>query len=260
MGDEPIWDGQGDISGKHLLIHPEQGYGDTLMFCRLVKYMEDRGARLTFAVHPPLLRIMKSLDCKADLISVGEPVKNIDLHVPLMSLAHITYDEWVKKNERKAYLRVPEDASCVWAKKLGKSDNLRIGFVCSGNPEHKNDKSRSLNMKTLLDALPEGPEYHLLQKEVRETDKLALLPRKDINSHEQEIKDFADTAAIAAQMDFVVSVDTSVAHLAGAIGKKPFFCCHGGQIGVGVKKDALIYGIKIWNPCGNKSKGIGVSL
>ena len=97
-----------------------------------------------------------------------------------------------------------------------------IGFVCCGNPGHKNDKSRSLNMKTLLDALPRGPEYHLLQKEVRETDRLALSSRKDIYSHEQEINDFADTAAIAAQMDFVVSVDTSVAHLAGAIRKKTF--------------------------------------
>ena len=222
LGDEPIWDGQSDISGKHLLIHPEQGYGDTLMFCRLVKYMEGKGAKLTFAAHTPLFRIMKTLDCQADLISVGEPLKNIDLHVPLMSLAHIAYDEWSQNNERNAYLKVPEEASRVWAKKLGKSDNLRIGFVCSGNPEHKNDKSRSLNMKTLLDALPRGPEYHLLQKEVRETDRLALSPRKDIYSHEQEINDFADTAAIAAQMDFVVSVDTSVAHLAGAIGKKTF--------------------------------------
>ena len=83
---------------------------------------------------------MKTLDCQADLISVGEPLKNIDLHVPLMSLAHIAYDEWSQKNERNAYLKVPEEASRVWAKKLGKSNNLRIGFVCSGNQSTKTIK------------------------------------------------------------------------------------------------------------------------
>lgn len=220
LGDEPFWDGKTEIRGKHLLIHPEQGLGDTLMCCRFISYLENRGARLTFAVQPPLASIMKTLVSCAEIIAVGEDLKGIDLHVPLMSLAHITYDKWQPAPTCDAYLQVPSAALKNWTRKLGDSSALRVGFVCSGNPKHSNDSGRSLNMATFVDRLPAGPEYHLLQKDLRDTDRAAIRHRQDIILHDHEIKDFADTAALCANMDMVVSVDTSVAHLAGAIGKR----------------------------------------
>ena len=220
IGDEPIWDGEAGIEGKHLLIHPEQGLGDTIMCCRFIKFLEDRGARLTFAVQPALNSMMKTLETSANIITVGEDLKGIDLHVPLMSLAHMTYDQWAHIPAANAYLRVPPDTQDIWTSKLGSSSQLRVGFVCSGNPKHSNDAGRSLNMATFVDSLPLGPEYHLLQKDLRETDLAAIRRRPDIVRHNHEINDFADTAALCANMDLVVSVDTSVAHLAGAIGKR----------------------------------------
>ena len=105
-----------------------------------------------------------------------------------------------------------------WDERLGSTDALRIGFICSGNPKHLNDAARSLNMATFLRALPDGPEYHLLQKALRDTDLAAVTRRKDIVTHHDDISDFADTAALCKKMDLVISVDTSVAHLAGALG------------------------------------------
>ena len=220
LGDEPIWDGISSIEGKHLLIHPEQGLGDTIMCCRFIRFLKDRGARLTFAVQPALASIMQTLDSSAEHITVGEDLKGIDLHVPLMSLAHMTYDQWAHDMAPGAYLQVPSTAQDIWAKKLGRTSKLRVGFVCSGNPKHSNDAGRSLNMATFVDSLPMGPEYHLLQKDLRDTDIAAIKRRQDIIRHDHEIADFADTAALCSHMDLVVSVDTSVAHLAGAIGKR----------------------------------------
>ena len=220
LGDEPLWDGKASIKGKHLLIHPEQGLGDTVMCCRFIKYLVEQGARLTFAVQPALRGILNSLDSPADIITVGEDVKNIDFHVPLMSLANITYDNWADSSAETAYLKVPTEAERIWTKKLGPPSKLRVGFVCSGNPKHANDAGRSLNMATFVDALPTGPEYHLLQKDLRDTDLAALARHPHIVRHDHEISDFSDTAALCSHMDFVVSVDTSVAHLAGAIGKQ----------------------------------------
>ncbi len=220
LGDEPIWDGVSSIKDKHLLIHPEQGLGDTIMFCRFIQFLKDRGARLTFAVQPALSSIMQTLDSSAELITVGEDLKSIDLHVPLMSLAYMTYDQWAHDKVPHAYLQVPCTAQDIWANKLGCTSKLRVGFVCSGNPKHSNDAGRSLNMATFVDSLPMGPEYHLLQKDLRDTDIAAIKRRKDIIRHDHEIADFAETAALCSHMDLVVSVDTSVAHLAGAIGKR----------------------------------------
>ncbi len=101
---------------------------------------------------------------------------------------------------------------------MGDSDSFKIGFVCSGNPNHANDAARSLNMATFLQALPVGPEYHLLQKDLRDTDLAAVSRRNDIITHQDDISDFVDTAALCMNMDLVISVDTSVAHLAGALG------------------------------------------
>ena len=220
LGDEPLWDGKASIKGKHLLIHPEQGLGDTLMCCRFIKYLADQGARLTFAVQPALRGMMNSLESPAEIITVGEDLKDIDLHVPLMSLTHMTYEKWADSSADDAYLRVPSEAERIWAEKLGQSPKLRVGFVCSGNPKHSNDAGRSLNMASFVDSLQAGPEYHLLQKDLRDTDLAALARHPDIVRHDHEISDFSDTAALCAQMDLVVSVDTSVAHLAGAIGRR----------------------------------------
>ena len=217
-GDEPLWNGE-DIKGKHLLVHPEQGFGDTLMACRFIKFLEGRGARITFAVPDALKGLIETLDTTASIIPVGQNVEKIAYHVPLMSLAHLTGDKWDEIPAETQYLHVPQDAQAKWKGKLGDSDSFKIGFVCSGNPKHVNDAARSLNMATFLRALPAGPEYHLLQKDLRDTDLAAVSRRKDIITHQDDISDFADTAALCMKMDLVISVDTSVAHLAGALGR-----------------------------------------
>ena len=220
LGDEPVWDGSASLSGKHLLIHPEQGLGDTLMFCRYIRYLEDAGAKLTFAVQPALRSMMESLDQPADLISVGESVKGIDFHIPLMSVAKITFEKWKNQPSQVPYLRVPDRKLALWKERLGEKTEPRVGFVCGGNPLHQNDSGRSMNMAALLEALPVGPSYHVLQKEFREVDEAAIKGRPDIARHDHDIEDFADTAALCANMDLIISVDTSVAHLAGAIGQR----------------------------------------
>ncbi|OUU14280.1 MAG: hypothetical protein CBB97_25125 [Candidatus Endolissoclinum sp. TMED37] len=220
LGDEPIWDGKASLSGKHLLIHPEQGLGDTLMFCRYIRYLEDVGAKLTFAVQPTLRSMIESLDQPASLISVGESVKGIDFHIPLMSVAKITFKEWQSQPPVVPYLRVPDKKLALWTERLGEKTKPRIGFVCGGNPLHQNDSGRSMNMARLLEALPDGPSYHVLQKEFRDVDEAAIKGRPDVARHDHEIEDFSDTAALCANMDLVISVDTSVAHLAGAIGQR----------------------------------------
>ena len=216
-GEEPVWNGE-DISGKRLLVHPEQGYGDTIMACRFIKLLEGHGAKITFAVPQPLKELIRTLDTSAEVIAVGDPVKKVDFHVPLMSLAHLTASQWDTIPSEPHYLEVPQAAQMKWAERLGSTDALRIGFVCSGHPKHVNDAARSLNMATFLKALPAGPEYHLLQKDLRDTDLAAVSRRKDIVTHQEDICDFADTAALCKKMDLVISVDTSVAHLAGALG------------------------------------------
>ena len=216
-GEEPVWNGE-DISGKRLLIHPEQGYGDTIMACRFIKLLEGRGAKIIFAVPRALKELIKTLDTSAEVIAAGDPVKKVDFHVPLMSLPHLTAGQWEAIPAEPHYLEVPQGAQMKWDERLGSTDALRIGFVCSGNPKHLNDAARSLNMATFLRALPDGPEYHLLQKALRDTDLAAVTRRKDIVTHHDDISDFADTAALCKKMDLVISVDTSVAHLAGALG------------------------------------------
>ena len=220
LGDEPVWDGSQSLDGKHLLVHPEQGYGDTIMACRFINYLEGKGARVTFAVPRPLKSLIETFETDAGLAMVGDNVGKIDLHCPLLSLPHLTADTWDELPSADSYLKVPDAAERKWKEKFADQDRLRVGFVCSGNAAHANDFNRSILMSELLEAFPDGAEYHLLQKELRATDKAALLRRPDIVRYDSDIQDFADTAAICEKMDLVVTVDTSVAHLAGALGKK----------------------------------------
>lgn len=219
-GNEPVWDGSQELKGHHILIHPEQGFGDTILAARFVKLLHDFDAKFTFAVPRSLYRLMLSLDCKANIVCVGDSVADVDFHAPLMSLPHLTKDFWETIPTYSSYLKTPDEHHKKWSQILGEKTRPRVGFVCSGNPDHKHDKMRSLNISEFLAAMPSGVDYHLLQKELRSHERAAVKTRDDVFQHDQNITDFADTSALCDQMDLMVTVDTSTAHLCGALGKE----------------------------------------
>ena len=220
IGGEPEWKGFQSLQGRHILVHPEQGFGDTIMAARFVKQLNDDGAQITLAVPKSLESVMRTLDVKCDVVTVGDDVESIDFHSSLMSLAHHTSERWDSLPAESRYLYVPQIEKQRWSKELAGRKAFRVGVVCSGNPDHKNDVNRSLNMVQMMESLPVGPEYHILQKDLRPTDWIAVNNYADVYEHSEHIETFADTAALCESMDLIVSVDTSVAHLAGALGSR----------------------------------------
>ena len=214
----PTWLGSEDIRDRTLLIHAEQGLGDTLQFCRYVKCVKDAGARVILEVQRPLIGVLKGLNGVDELIEQGAPRPDFDFHCPLLSLPLAFKTDLDTIPSRGPYIRSSQDRLSHWAQRLGDRRGLRVGLVWSGSSSHKRDAERSLNLKDLLSFLPEGPEYVSLQKEVRPEDVHALASGT-IRHFGGDLQSFADTAALCDLMDLVVTVDTSVAHLAGAMGK-----------------------------------------
>lgn len=217
--EQPAWRGEQPLAGKRILLYCEQGLGDTIQFVRYARLVSEMGAHVILVVQPPLVNLLRGLDGQGDLIANGAPVPPFDYHCPLLSLPYAlgTRLETIPASER--YIKVDAVLAKHWQQRLGKTAVPRIGLAWSGRPEHKNDENRSLRLGQLLAALPPGPEYVCLQKELRECDRETLAGRPDIRFFGDELRDFADTAALCEQLDLVISVDTSVAHMAGAIGK-----------------------------------------
>ena len=215
----PLWtDGQ-CLQGKTLLLHAEQGLGDTLQFCRYVPQVKQLGARVVMEVQAPLLPLIESMDGVDQCVAQGSALPPFDFHCPLLSLplALKTKPSTIPSPQR--YLSAPAGAVAQWTARLGTRKKPRVGLVWSGRPEHKNDHNRSLAFTQLATVLQENFEFHCLQKEVRTSDRDALNARTDITLWSDHLESFADTAALVEQMDLVLAVDTSVAHLAAALGK-----------------------------------------
>jgi tetratricopeptide (TPR) repeat protein/ADP-heptose:LPS heptosyltransferase len=216
---QPLWLGLVDISGKTILLHSEQGLGDTIQFCRYVKLIKELGAKVLLEVPKPLMGLLHGLEGVDQLIECGKPLPDFEYHCPLMSLPLAFKTELVSIPNPTPYLVASPQKCNEWAQRLGAKTKPLVGLVWSGSTEHKNDHNRSLTLQLLSPCLSNLFEYVSLQKELREKDKQRLSVC-DVKHYEDEIKDFSDTAAICELMDLVISVDTSVAHLAGAIGKK----------------------------------------
>jgi tetratricopeptide (TPR) repeat protein len=211
---QPLWRGGGEIAGKTILLHSEQGLGDTIQFCRYASLVAERGARVILEVQSPLKRLMADLPGAAQVIATGEPRPHFDFHCPLLSLplAFGTRLETIPPS----CLRAPA-ASGEWT--TIPERRPRVGLVWSGNPAHKRDQDRSILLRAMLPLLDSGATFVSLQKDVRDSDAILLKERSDILDLRDHLGDFADTAALISQLDLVISVDTSVAHLAGALGK-----------------------------------------
>jgi tetratricopeptide (TPR) repeat protein len=214
----PLWLGQWPLEGRTILLHSEQGLGDAIQFCRFARFVKDLGASVILEVRPPLAGLLGDLDGIDDLVTDGDPMPVIDCHCPLLSLPLALKTGLNDIPAAQGYLRADADRTATWEKRLGPRIRPRVGLVWSGSTGHKNDRYRSMPLAELLEALPEGIEYVGLQKEVRESDREALRLRPDLRNWGGQLEDFRDTAALCCSLDLLISVDTSVVHLAGGLG------------------------------------------
>ncbi len=219
---KPLWLGAESIAGKTILLHPEQGFGDFIHFCRYALDLDKMGANIILEVSKPLLPLVQSLSDKFTYITEGQTLPKFDYHCPIASLPMVLNARLNTIPAYSSYLKVPADKKQYWQKKLGKKTVPRIGIAWSGSIANKNDWKRSLPVHFLTTILRLEAEFHLLQKETKPRDwQILALNRVKSNliNHEADLHDFSDTAALIDEMDLVISVDTSVAHLAGALGK-----------------------------------------
>nr|WP_315849410.1 tetratricopeptide repeat protein [uncultured Rhodoferax sp.] len=215
---QPQWRGE-PLEGKTILLHAEQGLGDTLQFCRFTQTLAVRGARVLLEVQAPLVELLASLPGVHTLLVKGQPLPAFDVHCPLLSIPLALGLTLENMPPVHAYLRADPVVERAWALKAGSDTALRVGVVWSGRPEHKNDHNRSIPFAEFQRIFRSEQRYHCLQKEFRAADLPALTARSDVAVWDTQLQSFSDTAALIAAMDLVVSVDTSVAHLAAAMGK-----------------------------------------
>jgi hypothetical protein len=207
-----------------LLLHAEQGFGDTLQFCRYASLVGAK-ARVILEVQPPLVRLCSSLAGVAQIVAQGEPLPAFDLHCPLMSLPLAIGTTLDTVPCEVPYLAAAPELVAGWRKRLAGLDGLRVGLVWAGSPRLELDSSamdrrRSITLATMA-PLGEvsGVSFISLQKgepAAQSPDAALGLALHDFTA---SLQDFADTAALIEALDLVISVDTSVAHLAGALGK-----------------------------------------
>ena len=219
---QPLWLGESSIKDKTILIYPEQGYGDFIQFCRYIPMLLELGAKIILETPAPLMALVaSSFEGNIQIIESGKKLPTFDVQCPIMSLplAFKTILENIPSTF--PYLKADPNKVQLWQEKLGEKTKPRIGLVWSGSTWHKNDHNRSIQFEKLLSLLELPFEFHSLQKEIRGQDQ-ALFNKSSIQNHQQDLRDFSDTAALIDLMDAVVSVDTAVAHLTGALGKKLF--------------------------------------
>jgi len=216
---EPLWLGDESLAGRTVLLHAEQGLGDTLQFCRYARLVKNLGAHVLFEAPQILHPVLGNLEGIDQLFKKGDPLPRFDLHCPLLSLPLAFKTTIATIPTPNAYLQSEPDLVNTWVNRLGKKKMPRVGLVWSGNPGHGNDRNRSVSLAALLAHLPTGLDYVSLQKEIREADRETPESYGNVRFFGPELRDFADTAALSDLMDIVISVDTSVAHLCGALGK-----------------------------------------
>jgi tetratricopeptide (TPR) repeat protein len=216
---QPRWTGEQSLENKTILLWDEQGLGDTLQFCRYATLVAQRGATVILEVKPELIGLMGTLAGVSRIIAKGDPAPDFDFHCPLMSLplAFGTLVETIPAGV--PYLASNPDKLAHWAGVLGEKTRLRVGVVWNGNPKYQNDAVRSITLGQFAPLFGEDCEFVVLAKELKMAQKAALGMKRNVRQFSADIQDFSDTAALCELMDVIVTVDTSVAHLAGALGK-----------------------------------------
>jgi tetratricopeptide (TPR) repeat protein len=217
---QPMWKGDADIKGKTILVYADEGIGDAIQFARYLPLLAARGARIILLLPESLVALMSGIPgviaCRSFSSKAAPPV--FDLFCPLGSLP-LAFGTDLATIPSAQYLPpTSADRAQAWESRLGPHDRLRVGLVWSGNPRHGNDRERSIPLRVMARLLDADADFVSLQKDPRPNDSAVLSERKDIVDLTAHLVDFAETAALISCLDLVVTVDTSVAHLAATMG------------------------------------------
>lgn len=213
---QPLWLGGQSLEGKTILLHDEQGYGDTLQFSRYAPLVAGRGAKVLLEVKKEILPLLAGLPGVDRLIAKGEPLPEFEFHCPLLTLplAFRTTVETIPADI--PYVRANAALVESWRERLGPKRGLRIGIAWTANRFAAYGRARSIRLAELAGILPAGAQCISLQHELSDEDRAVIARRPEIRHFGAQ---FPDIAALVALMDVVVSVDTSILHIAGAMGK-----------------------------------------
>lgn len=214
----PLWLGEYPLAHKTILLHAEQGLGDTIQFARYAPLLARRGARVVLEVQPELKLLLNKLDGVAACHARGEPLPPYDLHCPLGSLPLALKTDAASIPAQIPYLHADEERFAKWRPTLTSLRGKRVAFAWAGHARHANDRNRSMDLESLtpLFALA-GLSFVSIQRELRAHDAEVLARYPEVHHLGAELTDMADTAAVVTLADLTLVVDTSVAHLAGAL-------------------------------------------
>jgi tetratricopeptide (TPR) repeat protein len=215
---QPYWLGGESIAGKTVLLQSEQGLGDTLQFCRYSKLVSDLDSRVILHVQKPLVTLLERLPGVSQVIANGHTPPKFDYRCSLMSLPLAFKTRLDTIPFSAGYLRSDSASVARWRSRLGERTKPLIGLAWSGSKTHYNDRNRSIPLADLVQWLPADFQYVTLQTDIRDPDKQTLKLNPQILDFSAEQADFIDSAALCECMDLVISIDTSIAHLGGALG------------------------------------------
>ena len=227
----PLWLGEYALHRKTILVHAEQGLGDTIQFARYVPILANQGAKVVLEVQPELTALMATLQGGAQIIARGDALPAFDVHCPLGSLPLALKTEPSTVAADIPYLTANPSALEKWSARIDRLPRPRIAIAWSGNASHFNDRNRSIPFQQFQSLLPRaaasapaaeqtaGRSFISIQRELRSDEAQILAGETNVLHLGSELESFVDTAAVIALCDLVISVDSAVAHLAGALGR-----------------------------------------
>ncbi len=226
---KPKWDGS-PLNGKSILVHAEQGFGDTIQFVRYLPMVKAQGGHVIFECHKHLFRLLKDcagIDKIIENTSNRVPTVQFDVHIPLLSLPGVFGTTMDSIPSDVPYITVDTGLLKQWHMRFEHDAGFKIGIVWAGNPAFKNYHNRSCSLAdfTELAEIP-GLSFYSLQKGFASVEINKPPEDMKIINLENELDDFADTAALMKNLDLIISTDTATVHLAGAIGKPIWTLLH----------------------------------
>jgi tetratricopeptide (TPR) repeat protein len=218
---KPLWLGDQSISGKRLLVYSEQGLGDMIQMYRYLAELENLGIQVILESHKSLKNLFSDNAKNVHVVCKGDALNedDFDYYCPMMSLPLAFKTDVNSIISSPFYIKSSQDLLEKWRKKLPKKTKLFIGLVWAGSSDYKGDRLRSVSFLQFTSLFREDVQFVSLQKEISSSDFEDLKENNQVLHFGEQLRDFSDTAALVECMDLVITVDTSVAHLSGAMGK-----------------------------------------